>query len=74
MAEGKRIEIRNFGVFSVYSRDARVGRNPRTGEVVDIPIRRVAQFKPGKILKSSVEKGYVDHEAAEVSTDESNEA
>lgn len=55
LAEGKRLEIRNFGVFEVKGRNARVGRNPRTGEQVPIEEKRVAVFKPGKALKELVQ-------------------
>jgi integration host factor subunit beta len=57
LVQGDRLEIRNFGVFEVKSRDARVGRNPRTGEEVPIPGKRVASFKPGKVLKDWVQQG-----------------
>jgi len=55
LAEGNRLEIRNFGVFEVKVRDARIGRNPRTGDAVPISEKRVAVFKPGKALKELVE-------------------
>jgi nucleoid DNA-binding protein len=55
LAEGNRLEIRNFGVFEIKTRDARIGRNPRTGEAVPITQKRVAIFKPGKALKLTVE-------------------
>lgn len=55
LAEGQRIEIRNFGVFEIKKRDARIGRNPRTGQEVNIMEKRVATFKPGKALKEYVE-------------------
>lgn len=55
LAEGNRLEIRNFGVFEIKTRDARIGRNPRTGEAVPIDEKRVAIFKPGKALKLTVE-------------------
>jgi len=55
LSEGNRLEIRNFGVFEVKVREARMGRNLRTGEEVPIPIKRVATFKPGKELKAIVE-------------------
>lgn len=55
LARGQRIEIRNFGVFEVKTREARVGRNPRTGQEVPISEKRVASFKPGKALKECVE-------------------
>lgn len=57
LAEGQRLEIRNFGVFEVKTRDARMGRNPRTGEEVPITGKRVATFKPGKALKELVQTG-----------------
>ena len=49
-AEG-RVELRGFGSFSVKRRNARVGRNPRTGEVVSIPEKNVLHFKTGKDLR-----------------------
>jgi len=55
LASGQRLEIRNFGVFEVKKRDARIGRNPRTGQEVAIGEKRVAAFKPGKALKEYVE-------------------
>ncbi len=55
LAEGQRLEIRNFGVFEVKKRDARIGRNPRTGQEVSISQKSVATFKPGKALKEYVE-------------------
>jgi integration host factor subunit beta len=57
LSEGQRLEIRNFGVFEVKVRDARMGRNPRTGEEVPISEKRVATFKPGKALKEWVQTG-----------------
>ncbi len=55
LVEGNRLEIRNFGVFEHKTRDARVGRNPRTGDAVPIRKKRVVVFKPGKFLKERVE-------------------
>lgn len=55
LAQGQRLEIRNFGVFEVKKRDARAGRNPRTGQEVQISEKRVASFKPGKALKEYVD-------------------
>ncbi len=51
LAEGKRIEIRGFGSFAVTVRPARVGRNPKTGDSVLVPEKRVPHFKCGKDLK-----------------------
>ena len=55
LARGHRIEIRGFGSFSINRRPPRVGRNPRTGESVPIPERRVPHFKPGKALRQAIE-------------------
>ena len=51
LAEGGRVELRGFGAFSTRERDARIGRNPRTGEQVEVPAKRVAYFKPGKEIR-----------------------
>lgn len=53
---GEKIELRGFGSFRVRQRNARKGRNPKTGEPVDIPAKRVAYFKPGKDLKEIINK------------------
>ena len=55
LAHGERIEIRNFGNFSLRKRDARKARNPKTGELVDVPAKSVPFFKPGKELKEMVD-------------------
>ncbi|MBN2906404.1 MAG: integration host factor subunit beta [Rhodobacteraceae bacterium] len=51
MAAGDRVELRGFGAFSVKKRDARTGRNPRTGESVDVEEKFVPFFKTGKLLR-----------------------
>ena len=51
MARGERVELRGFGAFSIKKRDARVGRNPRTGEAVDVDAKSVPFFKTGKLLR-----------------------
>ena len=51
MAEGDRVELRGFGAFSVKKRDGRTGRNPRTGEAVDVDQKHVPFFKTGKLLR-----------------------
>ena len=51
MARGDRVELRGFGAFSVKKRDARVGRNPRTGETVQVEEKCVPFFKTGKLLR-----------------------
>ena len=50
LANGDRVELRGFGAFSVKTRDARVGRNPRTGEAVSVDKKKVPFFKTGKLL------------------------
>ena len=52
LAKGGRVELRGFGAFSTRTRDARKGRNPRTGEPVDVPGKRVPYFKPGKEMRA----------------------
>jgi len=51
MKDGDRVELRGFGAFSVKSRNARTGRNPRTGTSVDVGAKRVPFFKTGKELR-----------------------
>ena len=57
LSEGERIEIRGFGSFSLHRRAARLGRNPRTGEAVALPVKYVPHFKPGKALRERVDQG-----------------
>ncbi|MDH3647874.1 MAG: integration host factor subunit beta [Gammaproteobacteria bacterium] len=57
LAEGKRIEIRGFGSFSLHYRPPRLGRNPKTGEAVALSGKYVPHFKPGKDLRERVNKG-----------------
>ncbi len=51
MADGKRVELRGFGAFSVKKREARSGRNPRTGATVNVEEKFVPFFKTGKLLR-----------------------
>ena len=55
LVRGHRIEIRGFGSFSVNRRPPRIGRNPRSGESVAVPEKRVPHFKPGKALREAVD-------------------
>jgi integration host factor subunit beta len=57
LARGDRVELRGFGAFSVRSRSARVGRNPRTGAAVQVGEKRLPFFKTGKELRDRVKKG-----------------
>src|SRR3982750_1308070 len=52
--KGEKIEVRGFGSFRVRERNSRKGRNPKTGDSVSIPAKRVAYFKPGKELKELI--------------------
>lgn len=54
LVTGETIELRNFGIFKVKSRKARTGRNPRTGETVPVPPKKVVVFKPGLVMKQKV--------------------
>ena len=56
LAEGERIEIRGFGSFSLHYRAPRLGRNPKTGEKVELAGKYVPHFKPGKELRERVNK------------------
>ena len=55
LASGERIEIRGFGSFNLHYHPSRIGRNPRTGESVNIPGKYVPHFKPGKELRKRVQ-------------------
>ncbi len=58
LATGNRIEIRGFGSFSLHYRPPRIGRNPKTGEAVQLAGKYVPHFKPGKELRERVNKNY----------------
>ncbi|TQV84504.1 integration host factor subunit beta [Aliikangiella coralliicola] len=57
LAKGERIEIRGFGSFSLHYRAPRVGRNPKTGQSVELEGKYVPHFKPGKELRDRVNDG-----------------
>ena len=57
LAKGERIEIRGFGSFSLHFREPRVGRNPKTGQSVQLEGKYVPHFKPGKELRERVNDG-----------------
>ena len=72
--QGEKIELRGFGSFRVRERGARRGRNPKTGDPVDIPAKRVPYFKPGKELKELINEdengaGAIGEAAPSVSPD-----
>ncbi len=55
LAQGKKVELRGFGSFRVRSRNARIGRNPKSGDRVEVPAKRVPFFKAGKELRELVD-------------------
>jgi len=57
LSQGGRIEIRGFGSFSLNYRPARIGRNPKSGERVEVPAKHVPHFKAGKELRERVDGG-----------------
>ena len=59
MHRGEKVELRGFGSFRLRHREPRRGRNPKTGERVDVPSKRVAYFKPGKELKALINRQLV---------------
>lgn len=63
LAAGERIEIRGFGAFSLNSRPPRIGRNPKTGETVQVPAKMAVHFKPGKELRAKVNPPPLHHRA-----------
>lgn len=54
LIRGENIELRNFGVFKLKQRKSRTGRNPRTGQAVPVPPRKVVVFKPGLEMKKKI--------------------
>lgn len=54
MAEGDKVEIRGFGSFKVRQKNSKTGRNPKSGEKVDVPAKKVPYFKPGKEIKETL--------------------
>jgi integration host factor subunit beta len=63
LSRGDRVELRGFGAFSARQREARTGRNPRTGETVPVSDKAVPYFKPGKELREKVNGGPLQGEA-----------
>src|SRR5687767_3569205 len=66
---GQKIELRGFGSFRLRSRKSRTGRNPKTGEKVEVPSKKIPYFKPGKELKELINKAM-----AEVASEETESA
>lgn len=55
LEKGDRVEIRGFGSFSLHYREARIGRNPKTGESVEVPAKSIPYFRAGKELRERVD-------------------
>jgi integration host factor subunit beta len=68
LAEGDRVELRDFGTFCVRDREARTGRNPRTGKAVLVQARTTVHFKPGKAMRTrlNLEKADPEQEAEQI--------
>lgn len=66
LSSDEKIELRGFGSFRIRRRQSRVGRNPKTGERVEVPAKRIPYFKPGKELKELIN---ADHNHSETSPD-----
>ena len=64
LKQDQRVNISGFGTFSVSTRQARTGRNPKTGEWIQISASRSAKFKPGKQLKDSLNEGLISQPGA----------
>jgi len=62
LGSDEKIELRGFGSFRIRRRQSRVGRNPKTGERVEVPAKRIPYFKPGKELKELIN---ADHSSPE---------
>ena len=56
LGKGDKVELRGFGSFRLRSRKSRTGRNPKTGEKVEVPSKKIPYFKPGKELKELINK------------------
>ncbi|HVT45544.1 MAG TPA: integration host factor subunit beta [Thermoanaerobaculia bacterium] len=67
---GEKIELRGFGSFRLRSRKSRTGRNPKTGEKVDVPSKKIPYFKPGKELKELINQSVTEHEERESDKEE----
>jgi integration host factor subunit beta len=68
LARGSRVELRGFGAFTVKRRDARTGRNPRTGEAVPVDEKAVPFFKAGKELRERVNRGKPARSSSDIVT------
>ena len=65
LAEGKKVELRGFGSFRIRQRNARIGRNPKSGRKVEVPSKKVPFFKAGKELRQLVDNNLKAEEEKE---------
>ena len=65
LAEGKKVELRGFGSFRIRQRNARIGRNPKSGQKVEVPSKKVPFFKAGKELRQLVDNNLKAEEEKE---------
>src|SRR5438067_13937351 len=72
LRSGQKIGLRGFGSFRLRSRKSRTGRNPKTGEKVEVPSKKIPYFKPGKELKELINKA-MGGEVVEVGAEENDE-
>ena len=73
LARGEKVKISGFGNFSIRDKDTRVGRNPQTGEAMEITARRVLTFKPSQVLKEDITDKY-GHRLDEKGNEDKNQA
>lgn len=73
LRSGEKIELRGFGSFRLRSRKSRTGRNPKTGEKVDVPSKRIPYFKPGKELKELINQKIGERDEADTAAVASEE-
>ena len=69
LGRGNRLEFRDFGVFEIRERAARVAQNPKTLEPVDVPPRKTVKFKSGRLMKHSVEGLTIEHDDSPASSE-----
>ena len=62
LADGDRVELRDFGAFAVRDREARTGRNPRSGRMVAVAAKRSVHFKPGKAMRARLNLAKIEPE------------
>ncbi len=70
LGDGNRLEFRDFGVFEIRERAARMAQNPRTLERVPVPARKTVKFKVGRLMRRAVDTDEIELEASFMGTDE----